>query len=58
MHEEHVGADPVFEVVVDGAEVEVVDLDGAEVAFDAGEVLVGGDHTGVRPGCRRGRWCG
>src|SRR5665811_1768609 len=31
---------------VDRAEVEVVDLDGAEVAFDVREVLVGADHTG------------
>jgi len=36
--------DAFFEAVVDGAQVEVVDLDDAEVAFDVGEVLVGGDY--------------
>jgi hypothetical protein len=41
-----VGADPVVEAVVDGAQVQVVDLDDAEVAFDVGEVLVADDHLG------------
>jgi len=41
-----VGADPVFEAVVDRAQVQVVDLDGAEVAFDVGQVLVGAHDTG------------
>ena len=46
MADQHVGADPVFEAVVDRAQVQVVDLDGAEVAFDVGQVLVGGDDGG------------
>ena len=36
------GADPVFEAVVDRAQVQVVDLDGAEVAFDVGEAYQNG----------------
>ena len=44
--DQHVGADPVFEAVVDRAQVQVVGLDGAEVAFDAGQVLVGGHDAG------------
>ena len=44
--DQHVGPDPVVEAVVDGAQVQVVDLDDAEVAFDVGEVLVGGDDPG------------
>jgi hypothetical protein len=38
--------DAFFEVVVDGAQVQVVGLDDAEVAFEAGQVLVGGDDGG------------
>jgi len=41
-----VGFDAVFEAVVDGPEVQVVDLDDAEVTFDVGEVLVADDHPG------------
>ena len=44
--DQDVGADPVGEAVVDGAQVEVVGLDAAEVAFEVGEVLVGDDHAG------------
>jgi hypothetical protein len=40
------GADPVGEVVVDRAQVQVVGLDRAEVAFEVGEVFVGGDGGG------------
>ena len=53
--DQHVGADAVVEAVVDRAQVQVVDLDGAEVAFDVGEVLVGGDHAGGVEACRRAR---
>src|SRR5665811_2474391 len=38
------GPDPVLGPVVDGAQVQVDALDGAEVAFDAGQTLVGGHH--------------
>jgi hypothetical protein len=41
-----VGADAVGQVVEDRAEVQVVCFDAAEVAFDVGEVLVGGDDCG------------
>jgi hypothetical protein len=41
-----VGADPVLEPVVDRAQGQVVDRDGAEVAFEVGEVLVGEHHGG------------
>ena len=44
--DQHVGFDSLFEAVVDGAQVQVVDLDGAEVTFDVGEVLVGEYHAG------------
>ena len=44
--DQHVGADAVLEAVVDRAQVQVVGFDAAEVAFDLGEVLVGGDHRG------------
>src|SRR5213078_1127132 len=44
--DQDVGFDAVLQAVVDGAQVEVVDLDGAEVAFHMGEVLVGGDGVG------------
>lgn len=40
------GTDPFGEVVKDGTQVEVVDFDDAEVAFDVGEVFVGGDDAG------------
>src|ERR1035437_7120164 len=40
--DEHVGPDPGFGVVVDGAQVQVDGLQGAEVAFDPGQTLVGG----------------
>jgi hypothetical protein len=39
-------ADPVVEVVVDGAQVQVDGFEGPEVAFDAGEVFVGADDGG------------
>ncbi|MDQ3765666.1 MAG: hypothetical protein M3460_30950 [Actinomycetota bacterium] len=51
---EDVGPDALFQVVPDGAEIEVVDFDDAEIAFDEGEVFVGGDgadcvqHVGGR----------
>src|SRR5665647_2763004 len=38
------GPDPVLGPVVDRAQVQVDALDGAEVAFDAGQTLVGGHH--------------
>src|ERR1035437_8710602 len=38
------GPDPVLGPVVDRAQVQVDGLDGAEVAFDAGQTLVGGHH--------------
>src|SRR5674476_714925 len=38
------GPDPVLGPVVDRAQVQVDALDGAEVAFDAGQTLVGGDN--------------
>src|ERR1017187_1379185 len=41
-----VAADPVFEVVVDGPQVQVVGLGDAEVPLDIFEVLVGGDGAG------------
>ena len=44
--DQHVGFDAVVEAVVDGAQVQVVGLDDAEVAFDVGEVLVAVDHCG------------
>src|SRR5450759_3056611 len=44
--DEHVGPDPGFGPVVDGAQVQVDGLQGAEVAFDAGQTLVGGDNLG------------
>jgi len=44
--EQHVGADAVFEAVVDRAQVQVDGLDRAEVAFDVGELFVGGDRGG------------
>src|SRR6185369_5003210 len=44
--DQHVGFDPLGEPVVDGAQVEVIGFDAAEVAFDVGEVLVAGDHRG------------
>jgi transposase len=44
--DQHVRADPVGEAVVDGPQVQVVDLDGAEVALDVGQVLVGGHDVG------------
>jgi len=44
--DQHVGADPVLQPVVDGAQVQVVGLDGPEVPFDAGDVLVAGDGRG------------
>jgi hypothetical protein len=44
--DQDVAADSVFEPVMDGAQVQVVSFEGAEVAFDAGEVLVGGDGGG------------
>src|ERR1035437_8223869 len=40
------GPDPVLGPVVDRAQVQVDGLDGAEVAFDAGQTLVGGDNLG------------
>src|SRR5665647_1427224 len=40
------GPDPVLGPVVDRAQVQVDALDGAEVAFDAGQTLVGGDNLG------------
>ena len=43
--DQHVGFDPVLEAVVDGAQVQVVGLDDAEVAFDVGEVLVAFDDA-------------
>src|SRR6266508_2860846 len=52
--DEHVGADAVFEAVVDGAQVEVVGLDVAEVAFHVGQSFVGGDHPGGVGGVRAG----
>ena len=39
-------ADSFGQVVEDGSQVEVVDFDDAEVAFDVCEVLVGGDDAG------------
>src|ERR1035437_8279954 len=46
--DEHVGPDPGFGVVVDGAQVQVDGLEGAEVASHPGQGLVGGhDHGGV-----------
>src|SRR5674476_44696 len=44
--DEHVGPDPGFGVVVDGAQVQVDGLQGAEVAFHPGQRLVGGHHLG------------
>ena len=44
--DQHVRLDPVGEAVVDRAQVQVDCLEGPEVAFDAGEVLVGVDHGG------------
>src|SRR5665647_1107083 len=41
-----VGPDPGFGVVVDGAQVQVDGLHGAEVAFDPGQTLVGGHDLG------------
>ena len=41
--DQHVALDAFFEAVEDGAQVEVVGLDVAEVALDVLEVLVGGD---------------
>lgn len=38
--DQHVAADPVAQPVVDGAEVQIIGLEGAEVTFDAAEVLV------------------
>jgi len=46
MHSSTWARTPVFEVVVDRAQVQIVGLDEPEVAFDMGQVLVGGDHTG------------
>src|SRR5664280_2602700 len=40
------GPDPVLGPVVDGAQVQVDALDGAEVAFDPGQGLVGGHDFG------------
>src|ERR1019366_1446915 len=45
-----VGADAFAEVVADGAQVQVVGLDDAEVPFDVLEVLVGGDDGGGAEG--------
>ena len=44
--DQHVGLDPVVEAVMDGAQVQVVGFDDAEVAFDVGEVLVAADDPG------------
>src|SRR6266545_3370109 len=44
--DQHVAADPVGEVVVDGSQVQVVGLGDAEVPFHVLEVLVGGDRPG------------
>src|SRR5512142_1961558 len=44
--DQHVGLDPVFEPVPDGPQVQVVGFDVPEVAFEAGQVLVGGDCAG------------
>src|SRR5450756_2410742 len=44
--DEHVGPDPGFGVVVDGAQVQVDGFEGAEVAFHPGQGLVGGHHLG------------
>jgi hypothetical protein len=41
-----VSSDAFGQVVEDGSQVEVVDFDDAEVAFDSPEVLVCGDDTG------------
>ena len=35
----------------DRAQVKVVDLEGAEVAFHLGQAFVGGDHAGGIQGC-------
>ena len=51
--DQHVAADPVGEVVVDGPQVQVVGLGDAEVPLDVLEVLVGGDRAGGVRGCRR-----
>lgn len=40
------GTDAFGQVVKVGAQVEVVDFDDAEVAFDVGKVFVGGDDSG------------
>ena len=56
--DQHVGADPVGQVVVDRAQVQVVGLDVAEVAFDVGELLVGARRWPGRPAGWRARWCG
>ncbi len=49
--DQDVGADAVGTVVVDGAQVQVVGFDVAEVAFNVGEVFVGGDGgCGVKCG--------
>jgi hypothetical protein len=44
--EEDVRADSFGQVVEDGPQIEVVDFDDSEVAFDVCEVLVGGDDAG------------
>src|SRR5204863_635490 len=43
---QHVAPDAFFEAVVDGAQVEVIGFDAAEVAFDVFKGLVGGDGAG------------
>src|ERR1700682_447743 len=44
--DQDVGADAVLEAVIDRAQVQVVGVDAAEVAFHAGQVFVGADHGG------------
>jgi hypothetical protein len=44
--DEHVGADPIGQVVEDGPQVQVVYFDAGEVCFHVFEVFVGGDDLG------------
>jgi hypothetical protein len=50
--DQHVGLHAVFEPVPDGAQDQVVGLDVPEVAFEFGQVLVGGDRAGGVSGRR------
>ena len=52
---QHVGFDAVFEPVPDGAQIQIVGFDGAEVALKAGHALIGGHDAGRVEGFRRYR---